>query len=435
MSLSPDAVRGLWASLADDAGDSAVFLGDCFFHTVEALVAVEQVEVIDPMPLFVLRAFEFAQPTDVEQLDKVLHLGRQVTRQLLSGMIVNGLVTESPPTYRLTDEGRSTLQTGRVIRRILLRRLFHFLHPSLNYVAVLDPKGNLLSDLSPSNAPSPWEFDPAILREVIARPAEWKNQHRFPQDIAEIVTEPSAVPKEIRPAAPDTAGRAQTSVELQHLIVDKSQVITCALVVRRNGSETIDLAGYAISVHGNLVRSKAQPLFLLNGPDDVHQAFPTLWSPPTPEQVTESWLALAARKMLLEPERVRARFEEGRLVILLTADLLDRWCAFVALAVRDHLHWYVPDGPFHRLCPVAVEGVDTPAAEQLQTLRAILRLEQEPKRADIVRRGEMLRDWIGAQGLPSCPSLRGLANRAFRFGRYRLAYEIGELEDMTDATV
>jgi hypothetical protein len=81
------------------------------------------------------------------------------------------------------------------------------------------------------------------------------------------------------------------------------------------------------------------------------------------------------------------------------------------------------------------EAIDDHAAEQLQTLRAILRLEQEPKRADIVRRGEMLRDWIGAQGLPSCPSLRGLANRAFRFGRYRLAYEIGELEDMTDATV
>jgi hypothetical protein len=33
------------------------------------------------------------------------------------------------------------------------------------------------------------------------------------------------------------------------------------------------------------------------------------------------------------------------------------------------------------------------------------------------------------------PSPRGLADLAFRYGRYRLAYEIGELEDMCDAAL
>jgi hypothetical protein len=93
MFFSPEAVRDLWTALAGDAPDSAVFVSECFFHTVEALVAVEESEGIDPMALFVLRAFEFAQPPDVEHLDEVLHLGRQVTRQLLGGLALNGLLT------------------------------------------------------------------------------------------------------------------------------------------------------------------------------------------------------------------------------------------------------------------------------------------------------------------------------------------------------
>jgi hypothetical protein len=45
-----------------------------------------------------------------------------------------------------------------------------------------------------------------------------------------------------------------------------------------------------------------------------------------------------------------------------------------------------------------------------------------------VRHGDRLRHWMTEQ-LASCPSPRMLANLAFRFGRYRIAYELGELED------
>jgi hypothetical protein len=68
-------------------------------------------------------------------------------------------------------------------------------------------------------------------------------------------------------------------------------------------------------------------------------------------------------------------------------------------------------------------------------LRTILRLEQDIKQSDIVLSAETLRDWLVAHDLPSNDSSRGLADLAFRFGRYRLAYQIGELEDMSDATV
>jgi len=126
-SPSLDAIRGLYTTLVGQAEDCTVVLGECFFHTVEALVAVEEVGGIDPMPFFVLRAFEFARPADVEQLDGILHIGRQVMRQMLNGMAANGLVTaESESMYCLTESGRNTLQTGRVVSRILLGEFFAF---------------------------------------------------------------------------------------------------------------------------------------------------------------------------------------------------------------------------------------------------------------------------------------------------------------------
>jgi hypothetical protein len=437
MPLSPDAVRSLWTTLLGDGGADVVFLGDCFFHTVEAQVAVEQSEDIDPLALFVLRAFEFAQRANAEGLDEVLHLGRQVMRQLLGTLVASGLLTESPPTYRLTDQGRGTLQTRRLVRRVLQRRLFHFLHPAMRYVAVHDPKGNLLCDLSPSRAPAPWEFDPSALREAAARPAEWKRRHRFPQDVAEVITAPVSpdAAGESSPTASDAAGTGQAPAAPQHLVVDKAQVITCALAARAEGPDVREVVGYPISAHGSLLRGKGQPLFALDDAEDILRAFPAIRPESNAEEVTESWMALAARSMLPEPERAVVRFEEGRLVALLTADLLGRWGTFVALAVQDQLRWHVAHGPLLRVCPVAVEGADAAASVQLQALRSVLRLEQDPKRADIVRSAAALRDWLAAQGLQPRPSPRGLADLAFRFGRYRLAYQVGELEDMADAPV
>jgi hypothetical protein len=437
MPLSSAAIRDLWSNLGGDAHDCVIVVGECLFHTVEALVAVEQAEGVDPMAFFVMRAFEFADPVDANHLNEVLHLGRQVTRQLLSGLVANGLVTESMSTYCLTDQGRSTLNTGRVVRRALRRRIFHFLHPGLCYVAIHDPKGNRLSDLSPSRVPGPWEFDPTTLREAIARPAEWKQQHRFPQDVADVITDPVVLDAAEGTAlrASDAAGTTQAPAVPQHVIVDKAQVIACALVVRVNGSNATELVGYPVSAHGSMLRGKNQPLFSLHESGQIHQAFAALWSPPTAEEVTESWLALAAQNMLPGAEQAGVRFEEGRLVILLTADLLDRWGAFAALALQNHLRWQIPVGPLHKVCPVDVRGADAPATAQLQALRAVLRLEQDPRRADIVRGVETLRDWLAAQELSSCPSPRALAELAFRFARYRLAYEIAEMEDMSDAAV
>lgn len=440
-SLSLDAIRGLYTTLVGQAEDCAIVLGECFFHTVEALVAVEEVEGIDPMPLFVLRAFEFASPADVEHLDGILHIGRQVMRQMLNGMAANGLVAaESESTYCLTESGRNTLQTGKVIRRIPVRRIFRFLHPVMKYVAVYDPKGNLLNELSPNRAPSPWEFSPDLLRHAILQSADWKRRHGFPANVADVFTEPlsSEATEPVNPgpgleAAPADLSQGQAT-PLQHLIVDKAQVVTCALAIRQITADAAELSGYPVSGQGNLVRGR-QPLFSLHDPIEIGQVFSGLLEPPTPQEVADSWLTLAARLILPEAEQAEVRFKNNSLVVALLPDQLYRWMNFVVLAMQDQLYWQVPQESLLKLCKVAVVGADSATTIRLQVLRSILSLEKDARQGAIVRSEDTFREWLVRQELPHESSSRDLADVAFRFGRYRLAYEISELEDMSDATI
>jgi hypothetical protein len=440
--LSLDALRSIYTTLVGHAEDCTVGVGDCFFHTVEALVEMEEVEGIDPMLLFVLRAFEFADPADVEHLDGVLHIGRQVMRQMLNGMAADGLVaTELESAYCLTDLGRNALDTGQVIRRVSKRRIFRFLHPAMSYLAVHDPKGNLLSDLSPDRVPSPWEFSSDVLRHAISQSAEWKRRHGFPANVSNIITQPRSS-EEAGPAnakaglasIPAEPSQSQTTPS-QHLVVDKAQVVTCAFVVRQGNVDDVELSGYPVSVHGNLVRGKGQPLFSLRDPDDVGQVFPRLLEPPTPREVADGWLTLATRLMLPEAEQAKVRFEDNTLVITLLADQLDRWMNFVLLAMQDQLYCQVPQTPLLKLCKVAVVGADSAAIMRLQVLRGVLSLERDAQRGVILRSEDALREWLAAREVPRNSSSRDLADVAFWFGRYRLAYEISELEDMNDATV
>src|SRR5262249_14388351 len=119
---------------------------------------------------------------------------------------------------------------------------------------------------------------------------------KFVDDLERVMGIKSQLIDKARPYV--TVGGAQPPLSPQHLIVDKAQVITCALVVSNGGSDTVQLAGYPSSVHGNLLRGKGQPLFSLDEADDIRRAFPALWSEPTAEQITESWVALAAGNML-----------------------------------------------------------------------------------------------------------------------------------------
>jgi hypothetical protein len=230
------------------------------------------------------------------------------------------IASEPESTYRLTELGRNTLQTGQIIRRIPARRIFRFLHPAMNYVAIHDPKGNLLSELSPNRTPSPWEFSPDVLRHAIAQSADWKRRHGFPANVADVITEPCSpeVAESINPGTELTAAPAEPSqgqaAPLQHLIVDKAQVVTC-VIVRQGNADGVELSGHPVSVHGNLVRGKGQPLFSLHDPIEMRQVFPGLLNAPTADEVTDGWLTLAARFMLSEPEQAEVRFENNSLVI------------------------------------------------------------------------------------------------------------------------
>lgn len=438
---SLDTVRALHTALSEQYNDCTVFLGECFFHTVEALVEVEEAVNLDPLPLFVLRAFEFAQPTNTEQLDCVLHVGRQVMRQILNDMVEKGLVAmDSESNFRLAENGYRALQDGQVVRRVHVRRVFRFLHPSMAYVGVDDPKGNLLGDLSPSRAPSPWEFDIDTLRQAIGQSTEWKRTHRFPVDIAAVVTKKELEhAAEIARPAVDwevvTPAMQEPQSDLQHLIVDKAQMATCAFVTHWEDSNVMELSAYPVSAHGKLLRGGERPLFTLDAPDEIQQLIPLHEPQPSLGEAMEGWMQLASQIALPEPELAQVTFDDNSLLITVSDEQIGFWSELISIAMQSELYWHVPWRSMRLLCVISVAGADAAATARIDLLRGILALESDAQRDSIVHDADVMRKWLTEHSLPSASSLRDLAGEAFEFGRYRLAYELAELEDMNDAPV
>jgi hypothetical protein len=433
--LPPDTLRNLWCNLGVEAGSSAVFLSECLLHSVEALFAIEQAESADPLALFVLRGLAFAQPPDVEHLNEILHLGRQVTRQILGDLVKAGLLSESSSMYRLTDQGVQTLNTGTIAWSVLNRRILHFLHPGLRYVVVHDPKGNLLCDLSPKGVPPTWEFDVSVLRELISRPATWKLQHRFPQSIVAVITDPLPANSELRPARDSSAPDAQTTSALEHIVVDKAQFTSCAILAKADGSGAIQLSAHPISSRGSLVQDREKALFTLADQLDIQATFPDIFSEPADADLAKSWQLLASQYELSGTDANTIRFHSGRLTIGVTEEFLDQWKTFVTLVLQGQVCSQIGNGRLDRVCPAAIEAQDEVAARALNVLRVVLTLEGHAKRVEITRSAEVLEDWLPSAGLNSSCKARALAEFAFQFERYRLAYQIGELEDMRDAAV
>ena len=432
--LSPDTCRSLWLALNGDEPEIAMFLGECLVHSVEALVEIEQDESIDPLDLFVLRAFEFAQPADAQHVDEVLHLGRQVTRQLLNSLVVSGFATESSGGFCLTEAGRRSLETGRRSNCVQRRKLFHFLNPNFSYIDVRDRKGTQLRDVAPSKVPEPWEFDLNILRDAIERPADWKGKHGFPLDVVEVVTNTSPRAEgQAATLAPAVGTRDNANLpEAQRLVADKAQTIACALVI--NGIDGDTLHAYPVSPRFNLVASN-EPVFSIAGTSDIREAFPALTLVPTEELAYETWLELARHYRLAEPEQARVEYGGDTLTVSIPSEFVIAWSALVVPALKDGLYWYIPHGEFLRLCPVATAGADSAAAGRLNTMKTILDLEQQIGRSEVFSSAAALRMWLNMAEADTSPTLRELSEIAFQIRRYRLAYRIAELEDITDAEV
>src|SRR5262245_12510437 len=134
------ALAGWWRQLAPHKPE-AVWVGHLSLHRVEALVELVHRRHPDPFTLLVLQAValeRFASAPSsstslpdefLARLDERFHLGRSLLRQVVRGLVVEGLVKADEGGCALTPLGEQALIRGEYPWTSRERRGFHFVEP------------------------------------------------------------------------------------------------------------------------------------------------------------------------------------------------------------------------------------------------------------------------------------------------------------------
>jgi hypothetical protein len=249
------ALAGWWPRLAPLAPQS-LSVGHLLLHHVEALVESERAATLDVLPALVLRALALAPALPLAELDRRLHLGRQYLARILGELAACGVAE--------VGAGGVWRATGAPLRRATYeRRTFHFRDaPQPGFVPLRSPP------CYPVPPPEGWRFDPGRLRDCVARPHQWKEQHGFPQDVRAVLT-PEGAPDE------PTAWR--------RVVVDRAEQLALALVAVPG-----ELLGLVVEPRGWVLHGERPALRMGSG---WPETFPELAKGPPPEAWRAAWRA------------------------------------------------------------------------------------------------------------------------------------------------
>src|SRR5262249_46232470 len=152
------------------------------------------------------------------------------------------------------------------------RRVFHFVEPGgaerprqLPHFLYLNGHAGV-----PWSVGEDWGFDVGVLRDCVRQPAEWKERHHFPQDVADILDLPAAAPA---PA-------------WQRVIVDRPERLPAALALTGPPDAAPHLLGFPVRQEGWALQAH-HPVFVLS--EDWHLLFPELAGPPAEEVCRQAW--------------------------------------------------------------------------------------------------------------------------------------------------
>ena len=76
--LATERLHYVWDRFESGADVACVFVADLLMHEVEAMVEMQVDEPIEELQRFVLQAIQLANPATVQEIDGMLHLGRQI---------------------------------------------------------------------------------------------------------------------------------------------------------------------------------------------------------------------------------------------------------------------------------------------------------------------------------------------------------------------
>jgi len=407
----------VWAKLSRCNCEFAIYLATYKLHAIEACVSITKRESLDEFKYFVLKATDLLGNTDIEGINSLLHLGRQVLQQIVVNLGKDELLSISREgLLEVTCLGKKVLEEGVMIKLEKKRHLFHFINGSNEFVNIRD-HNNFLADLKPYETSPEWKFDVEILTKCIEGDDDWKKQRQFPEEIHELITptEESTLPE----------GVSKEST----LIIDKGQFVDLAILVKFKDNEPVELTAYPISAKGHL--KGTEHLFSLRGKEDVLRILPDVNGTPDDDKTLQACLLLGRKHILSNIDDMKVTCEKTHAIIEISNDDDIFWTRFYWQNIQQKTFCDIRCETTTRMVKLIIKS----KGHKQQAISHLYEIVKSYAFEDILADMPAYRVWLSEMNQLADEPVQKLASLAWDIGNYRLAYSLAELEDMMDAEI
>jgi hypothetical protein len=335
------AISSWWQQLAP-LKPSRLWVGELLLHRLEALVLVQDPNAGATLPFFVLRALALGEMKALADLDKQLHVGAALLRQVLCRMEREELVQGSAlEQWSLTARGQQALADGRYASTRAERRVFCFVanEQAGSAARYLPLQRSALATSRPTVQAHC--IDVGVLQACLHRPTSWKERHGFPLDVLQVFD-----------SATEPQPPWQQLPVWQRIIVDRPESLACVMVLTRTAAGSERLMGF--SLQGEAGRLAAEPAFTLG--EDWRETLLDLRADPVAEEWKDAWRSWCETHALVSAEIEACSVERQghRLRVLAPRRLVEQLRATRSGVFRDEVWVLAGAGP---LRAAAVLGV------------------------------------------------------------------------------
>ncbi|MBI9017059.1 MAG: hypothetical protein JEZ07_07360 [Phycisphaerae bacterium] len=414
--ISIEAKKQIWDTHSQAEGDFAIFLSKCYFHAIEACVSVSKCENMDEFEHFVLKAVVLLDVAGIEEINSLLHIGRQVIKRIVVKLVADELLVEvDDGVIEITKLGRKVVETKVMMKLEKKRHIFHFLDGS-NAFLQINNNHRFLIDLQANETPVEWRFDVDSLRRCINQTDGWKKQQQFPTEIFDLIT--------------SHGQDLMTDIDVEStLIVDKAQVANCAILVKYTESKPSGLFAYPISLNGRLLG--ADWLFSLKGEDEILSAFPCITNVPDSEESKVAFMLSGRRYFLKDFDDISVESQKTCTAIKVRNDSDVNWAKFYWQNFQGNVFFDIELGKTIKMNKLMIIG----KSDKLRMVKHLYTLNKSCVADDHLKDLATYRSWLSEQVHLADEPIRDLTSLAWDIDNYRLAYDLAELEDIEDAKI
>jgi predicted transcriptional regulator len=413
-----EAREKIWAKLSRCDGEFVIFLIRCHVHTVEACVAVKRQEHMDEFEYFVLKAISILGCADIGKINDLLHTGRQIIQQITAKLSKNDLLSaHTDGSVEITALGKTVLDKGEMIRLEKKRHIFHFIDGNNEFVRINNQGNKFLVDLSPHETAANWNFDMESLQKCINETDDWKQQRQFPANIHEL----------IRPRLENTV--SEESGAENTIIVDKAQLINCAILVKFSNNKPSELLAYPISPTGHLLAM--DNLFSLTGEESILKVFPNINEIPDNEQLLTALKTIGQKHTLGNIGNITVTGHKTHTTIETNNDNDINWARFYWQNIQGNIFCDIASASTIRMNKLHVES----KSSSQRAINLLFELNKSYLSENNLKDISAYKVWLLKKPHLTDEPIRRLASLAWEFGNYRLAYNLAELEDIADAAI